>query len=36
MEMIADRLAARRHGGEVVEKVLGGNWARLLREVWAG
>ncbi len=36
MEMIADRLAARGHGGEVVEKVLGGNWARLLREVWAG
>lgn len=34
MEKIADLLAANRHGAAVIEKVLGGNWARLFREVW--
>jgi membrane dipeptidase len=34
MEMLADRLAARGHGSARIEKILGGNWARLFREVW--
>jgi membrane dipeptidase len=34
METIADLLAARGQGTAVIEKVLGGNWARLFREVW--
>lgn len=34
LEMIADRLAAKGHGAAVIEKVLGGNRARLFREVW--
>jgi len=34
MERIADALAARRHPDRVIEKVIGGNWLRLCREVW--
>ncbi len=34
MEMIADRLAARRHPAARIEKVIGGNFLRLCREVW--
>ena len=34
MEMIADLMASRGHGDRVVEKVLGGNFARLFTEVW--
>jgi membrane dipeptidase len=34
MEMIADLMAERRHGDRVIEKVLGGNFARLFGEVW--
>lgn len=34
MEMIADRLLARRHSVARVEKIVGGNWMRLFREVW--
>lgn len=36
LEMIADALAARGHPARVVEKVIGGNWVRLLTEVWGG
>lgn len=36
MEMIADALAARGHGAARIEKVLGGNFLRLCREVWGG
>jgi membrane dipeptidase len=35
MELIADALAARRHSDRVIEKVIGANWLRLCREVWA-
>jgi membrane dipeptidase len=34
MELIADGMAARGHPDGRIEKVLGGNWARLFREVW--
>lgn len=34
LELIADRLLARGHSSARVEKVIGGNWARLFREVW--
>ena len=34
LDMIADRLATKGHGAAVIEKVLGGNWARLFQEVW--
>ena len=34
MEMIADGLAERGHPDRVIEKILGGNWVRLLTEVW--
>lgn len=34
MEMIADGLAGRGHPDRVVEKVIGGNWVRLFRDVW--
>ncbi len=34
MGMIADGLLARGHSESVVEKVIGGNWARLFEEVW--
>jgi len=36
MEMIADKLLARRHAPARVEKIVGGNFARLFSEVWAG
>jgi membrane dipeptidase len=36
MELIADRLAARGHGSARIEKVLGGNFLRLCRDVWGG
>lgn len=36
LEMIADALAARGHRDRVIEKVIGGNWMRLLQEVWGG
>lgn len=34
LELIADRLLARGHSTARVEKVIGGNWLRLFREVW--
>lgn len=34
MELIADAMAARGHSSQRIEKVLGGNWVRLFREVW--
>ena len=34
LELIADALAARGHPDRVVEKVIGGNWVRVLTEVW--
>lgn len=34
MEMIADALAARGHGAARIEKVIGGNFLRLCREIW--
>ena len=34
MERIADALSARKHPDRVIEKVIGGNWLRLCREVW--
>lgn len=34
MERIADAMAARGHTDVRIEKVLGGNWVRLFREVW--
>jgi membrane dipeptidase len=34
MERIADGLASRRHSDRVIEKVIGGNWLRLCRDVW--
>jgi membrane dipeptidase len=34
MEMIADRLAARGHSDARIEKVLGGNFSRMMGEVW--
>lgn len=34
MELIADGLAGRGHSDRVVEKVIGGNWVRLFRDVW--
>lgn len=36
MELIADALSARGHHDRVIEKVIGGNWVRLCREVWKG
>ena len=36
MEQIADRLLARGHSEARVEKIVGANFARLMREVWAG
>ena len=36
MELIADGLAARGHPDARIEKVIGGNWLRLFREVWRG
>ncbi|HSR43318.1 MAG TPA: membrane dipeptidase, partial [Longimicrobiales bacterium] len=34
MELVADALAGRGHPDRVIEKVIGGNWVRLLEEVW--
>jgi membrane dipeptidase len=34
IEMIAERLLARKHGTSRVEKLVGGNFARLFAEVW--
>ena len=34
LEQIADRLLARGHTEARVEKIVGGNWMRLLRDVW--
>ena len=34
MRLIADELHARGHSDRIVEKVIGGNWVRLLRDVW--
>jgi len=34
MELIADGLAGRGHTDDRIEKVLGGNWTRLFREIW--
>jgi membrane dipeptidase len=36
MDMIADGLSTRGHADRVIEKVIGGNWARLCGEVWKG
>ncbi len=36
MELVADALAARGHSSSVVGKVIGGNWVRVLTEVWGG
>jgi membrane dipeptidase len=36
LETIAEKLAARKHSSARIEKVIGGNWARLCREVWGG
>jgi membrane dipeptidase len=34
MEQLADRLAARGHSSAQVEKIIGANFARLVRDVW--
>jgi len=34
MELIADGLSGRGHSDAVIEKVIGGNWLRLFREIW--
>lgn len=34
MELIADGLAQRGHPDARIEKVIGGNWVRLFREIW--
>jgi len=34
LELIADRLAAKGYPASRIEKVIGGNWHRLFREVW--
>ena len=34
LELIADALAKRGHGSSRIEKIVGGNWMRLLGEVW--
>lgn len=34
MELIADALAKAGHSSSRIEKIIGGNWARVLREVW--
>jgi membrane dipeptidase len=36
MEIIADLMAKAGHGSARIEKVVGGNWMRLLGEVWGG
>jgi membrane dipeptidase len=34
MEMIADKLISRGHSSARVEKIIGGNFARLVNDVW--
>ncbi|MGH7477239.1 MAG: dipeptidase [Longimicrobiales bacterium] len=34
MELLAERLSARGHPDARIEKIIGGNWARLMSEVW--
>ncbi|MEW5916860.1 MAG: membrane dipeptidase [Gemmatimonadota bacterium] len=34
MEQVADRLAAAGHSSARIEKIIGGNWMRLLQDVW--
>jgi membrane dipeptidase len=34
MEMVADAMAKAGHSSSRIEKVLGGNWVRVLGEVW--
>jgi membrane dipeptidase len=34
IDTVADRLAAAGHSGARIEKIIGGNWMRLLGEVW--
>lgn len=34
LELIGERLRTRGHGSARIEKILGGNWLRLLRDVW--
>ena len=34
LELVADRLAAAGHSAARIEKIIGGNWMRLLGEVW--
>jgi membrane dipeptidase len=36
MELIADRLLARGHSESRVERIIGGNFARLMKDVWGG
>ena len=36
MEIIASKLLARRHSTSRVEKIIGGNFLRLMKETWAG
>jgi membrane dipeptidase len=36
MELIADKLLARGHGEARVEKIIGGNFVRLMKDVWGG
>ena len=34
LEQIAEHLLARKHSEARVEKIIGGNWMRLFRDVW--
>jgi membrane dipeptidase len=34
LQLIADRLSIRGHSDVRIEKIMGGNWVRLLRDVW--
>jgi microsomal dipeptidase-like Zn-dependent dipeptidase len=34
MEQVADAMAKAGHSASRIEKVIGGNWVRLLGEVW--
>jgi membrane dipeptidase len=36
MELIADKLAARGHSTSRIEKIIGGNFTRLMTDVWGG
>ena len=35
LEAIAERLAARGHSAAVIEKIVGGNFLRAFRDIWA-